>query len=377
MKYVHEFISGDDATSRADQDLENIEFDGCQVDFVSIATDSARSGVEPNTIHFHNLIGADRRTARAAQDGADPGQEFVRTEGLRQIVIGPRIQTGDAVVLLGPRGQHNDGGLGAAAEVAQHLEAIKPGHHDIEKKQVELAFKSSRQASGPVVDRFQPEAALSEKLLHERREFRIVVNQENRKIRHLKITILWQAIPNGRCLTKFLHSAWTGESIVCNFPQVFFVLAEMKLWGALVALYVGAASVAAGPTLDPVPVCEVVSSPKEFEGKPVALVGRYSYRQKARWLDEEGCGEKAHGIIWLTIDPQKAPKPAEQIAIDQPVLEKKLAVIKEHTSLGKFRFGSADYDRWAVVFGRLETREDHELELFYRGDGAVFFLVDK
>jgi hypothetical protein len=152
----------------------------------------------------------------------------------------------------------------------------------------------------------------------------------------------------------------------------------MKLWGTLVALYVSAAGVAAGPTLDPVPVCDVVSSPKEFEGKPVALVGRYSYRQKARWLDEEACGEKgAHGIVWLTIDPKNAPKLADQIAIDEPALEKKLTVIREHTSLGKFRFGSADYDRWAVVFGRLEARDDHELQLIYRGDGAVFFFVDK
>jgi hypothetical protein len=65
------------------------------------------------------------------------------------------------------------------------------------------------------------------------------------------------------------------------------------------------------------------------------------------------------------------------VSIDEAALEGKLRAMKRRTSLGKFKFGSADYDRWAVVFGRLETGNEEKPQLIYRGDGAIFFFVDK
>jgi hypothetical protein len=150
----------------------------------------------------------------------------------------------------------------------------------------------------------------------------------------------------------------------------------MKLWGSVVALLVCIAVTAAETALDPMPVCEAIAP--EFQGKVVALVGRYSFRKTGRWLDQEGCGETdRRAVVWLTADAKSAPMPPEPVAINEDSLERKLAMIKRHTSLGKFRFGSPDYDRWAVVFGRLETGADQKLQLVYRGDGAIFFFVDK
>jgi hypothetical protein len=139
---------------------------------------------------------------------------------------------------------------------------------------------------------------------------------------------------------------------------------------------------AAEPALEPVPVCQVVTKWKDYDGKPIAVMGRYSFResgpQKGRWLDQEACeGTSSHALIRLALDQQAAPKPPDSIAIDEPGLDKKMAEIRLHTALGKFRFGSADYDRWAVVLGRLEKRSDDDFELTYRGDGAVFFLGDR
>jgi hypothetical protein len=139
---------------------------------------------------------------------------------------------------------------------------------------------------------------------------------------------------------------------------------------------------AAEPALDPVPVCEAISSWKDDNGKVIAVLGRYSFREtgphKGRWLDQEGCQEKGvRSLIQLAVDAQTAPKPPDQVSIDEPALEKKMAEIRRHTSLGKFRFGSADYDRWAVVIGRMERRGEEDFQLTYRGDGAVFFLADR
>jgi hypothetical protein len=157
----------------------------------------------------------------------------------------------------------------------------------------------------------------------------------------------------------------------------------MMLWGRTFSLFVCLlALTAADPPLDPVPVCQAALNWKDYDGQPVAVLGRYSFReagpQKGRWLDQQACdGQTAREVIRLSLDPQAAPKPADQVAIDERALEARLASIKEHTALGKFRFGSADYDRWAVVFGKLQRAGEHDLQLVYRGDGAVFFLADK
>jgi hypothetical protein len=167
----------------------------------------------------------------------------------------------------------------------------------------------------------------------------------------------------------------------------------MTLWGRTSFLFVClAAATAAEPALEPVSVCQATSNWKEYEGKPLALIGRYSFReagpQKGRWLDQEACdGKSGRGTIRLLLDPENAPKPPEQIAIDETALEKRMTEIREHTTLGKFRFGSPDYDRWAVVIGRMDQVEgeslplnsspltSHSFRLTYRGDGAVLFLA--
>jgi hypothetical protein len=138
--------------------------------------------------------------------------------------------------------------------------------------------------------------------------------------------------------------------------------------------------VAAEPAFDPVPVCQATATWKEFDGRPIAVLGRYSFREagprKGRWLDQESCGENnTHELLRLALDPETAPKPPDRFAIDEPALERKMAQIRQHTSLGKFRFGSADYDRWAIVVGRIEHHGD-DFQLTYRGDGAVLFLAD-
>jgi hypothetical protein len=135
--------------------------------------------------------------------------------------------------------------------------------------------------------------------------------------------------------------------------------------------------VAAEPSLIPRTVCEAVANFAGQQGKPIALLGRYSFRTTGRWLDQEGCGEgRNRVVVSLTADPTNGPKPPETVSIDEAALENKLTAMKHATSLGKFKFGSPDYDRWAVIFGRLEG-DAEKPHLIYRGDGALFILVDK
>jgi hypothetical protein len=120
-----------------------------------------------------------------------------------------------------------------------------------------------------------------------------------------------------------------------------------------------------------------------YEGKSVAAVGRYSYRQDGRWLGEQACADPAPAppILWLTEDGADGPKPPADFELDGIALGHKLADIRKHTTLGKFRFGSADYDRWAVVYGRVESRKGEAAKkapagLVFRGDGVIVFLAE-
>jgi len=102
-----------------------------------------------------------------------------------------------------------------------------------------------------------------------------------------------------------------------------------------------------------------------FDGKVVAVVGRFSFRQSGRWIGEQKCDRKLvigdqdwPNALWVSYDPASAPKPPAVLAVDAALLAQKLREAKLGTSLTKFRFGSSDYDSWAVIYGRIETRKD-------------------
>jgi len=158
---------------------------------------------------------------------------------------------------------------------------------------------------------------------------------------------------------------------------------------------------AAEPPLQPVTVCEVMKDLAAYDGKVVAVVGRFSYRQAGRWLGEQRCGHKLvigdqewPNAFWVVYDPAAAPKPPAVLAVDDAQLAQKLHEVKLGTSLTNFRFGSTDYDSWALVYGRVETRknlveataagtrkngfgygESSPAQLVCHGDAEVVFLT--
>jgi hypothetical protein len=160
-----------------------------------------------------------------------------------------------------------------------------------------------------------------------------------------------------------------------------------------------AAYASAADPVAPVTVCEVLSNLSAMEGKEVAVLGRYSFRKDGRWMAEQSC-DAAGGsvpILWLSEDTAAGPKPPGNYELDAALLNRKFAEILKRTSLGKFRFGTPDYDRWAVVYGRIVVRKPDAArkpdavrkpdaarkpdapqaaaDLVFRGSGVVVFLT--
>ena len=156
---------------------------------------------------------------------------------------------------------------------------------------------------------------------------------------------------------------------------------------ACVALLPAASSPAADAAMQPVRVCEVLETPDAYDGKALALLGRFSFREDGRFIGEESCGKElktGSAILRLSEDSKSAPRPDGALQIDAAALDRKLAAVRERTALRKYPFGSPQYDRWAVVYGRFEAGKQNEgaarpapHTLLYRGDGVILFIHDR
>ena len=67
------------------------------------------------------------------------------------------------------------------------------------------------------------------------------------------------------------------------------------------AWLLGACALAADSPLAPVTVCEILKDLPIHEGKEVAVLGRYSFRQSGRWIAEQACdpASPAQPLLWL------------------------------------------------------------------------------
>lgn len=152
---------------------------------------------------------------------------------------------------------------------------------------------------------------------------------------------------------------------------------RLLFWVLLLAI----AAPSADTPVIPHGVCEILHDINAFGTAPVAALGRYSFRQEeGRWLGEQSCdGLSGPPVLWLDEDTKDGPKPPSNFELDGIALNQKFTDLRKRTSLGKFRFGSSDYDRWAVVYGRVEARKGDATrkapaDLVFRGDGVVIFL---
>jgi hypothetical protein len=144
----------------------------------------------------------------------------------------------------------------------------------------------------------------------------------------------------------------------------------------------------------PITVCEVLRDLPAQTGKTVAVLGRYSFRENGSWVSEDTCLPAADAApqaagstppppppreLWM-VEDHTAPRLPDDYELDGPALHRKLSEMQRHTALAKFRFGTPDYDRWAVIWGRVAPHKGDEAHkaaanLVYRGSGVIFFLT--
>lgn len=136
----------------------------------------------------------------------------------------------------------------------------------------------------------------------------------------------------------------------------------------------------AGDSPEPVRVCAVLEDMAAYDGKVVAIVGRFSFRPNGRSLSEDKCGVGSATALPIVFEKKIAPPTPEHLELDGAAVRQLLKSVQQHTALAKFKFGTPDYDRWAVVYGRVESNKSNHpspARIVCAGDSVVMFLVDR
>jgi len=93
-----------------------------------------------------------RGPAEAPQHDADAGEQLFKAEGLREVVVGPDGEAGQAVVQALAGGEEDDGGTDALGlQPAADVEAVEVGHHHVEHDEVGPELRHRGQGRPPAV----------------------------------------------------------------------------------------------------------------------------------------------------------------------------------------------------------------------------------
>jgi hypothetical protein len=85
----------------------------------------------------------------------------------------------------------------------------------------------------------------------------------------------------------------------------------------------------------------------------VLIAGRISKRGNRRYIGEDGCDGGGRELS-IQFDAANGPMPPDSFGVSTAEVKRKFDTIIPHTALREFRFGTGEYERWAMVLGRVE-----------------------
>jgi len=123
------------------------------------------------------------------QDGMDASDEFLRIEGLREVIVGPEFKSEDAVSVLTPCREHDHRDGESLSQSAQHVEAVQRRQHHVQDDEIEYFFSEQVQGCLPILSDHNTERLCREVLRQHQVKLAIVVHEQNRCPCHVPIVI--------------------------------------------------------------------------------------------------------------------------------------------------------------------------------------------
>ena len=116
----------------------------------------------------------------AAQQRAQPGLQLAQGERLDQVVVGARVEPGDAVVDRVARREHEDGGAVAGrAQPAAHLEPVDARHRHVEHDRVDVVADEVVERRAAVLGHVHVVAVERQRALQRLAHGRLVVDHQH------------------------------------------------------------------------------------------------------------------------------------------------------------------------------------------------------
>ena len=119
---------------------------------------------------------------RPAQHDPDSRQKLARLEGFRNVVLRAHLQANHAVHRIAARGQHDHRDRrrrGQGPDLAEEIQAVRVGKHQVEDDEVRVAAPERRQSRRAVRRMLNLELVLPEIVRDHPRQADIVLNQQN------------------------------------------------------------------------------------------------------------------------------------------------------------------------------------------------------
>jgi hypothetical protein len=135
-----------------EQDQQPV-LDGCQADLPFAERDLPPREVDAQVADVDEGRGG-RRRGGAAERGADPGEQLADPEGLREVVVGARIEGLDLVRFPASGRDDDDGNRRPAADLAGEVDAVAVGEPEVEEDDLRALRRDrgERLLRGPCLD---------------------------------------------------------------------------------------------------------------------------------------------------------------------------------------------------------------------------------
>ena len=148
VERVEELGAGEDPAGPGGHRRQQPEFGRGEVD-----DRAGHLGPHPGHVE-DDVAGVDRlgrlgRAVRAAEDGADAGDELARAERLGQVVVGAELEAEQLVELVVAGREHDDRDGRVAAQLAGDVEAVEAGQAEVEDDEVGASLADGRERAGP------------------------------------------------------------------------------------------------------------------------------------------------------------------------------------------------------------------------------------
>ena len=126
------FIARDHSPGHSHEDIENVKLERCHLDWSPSHENFPAVWLQLDIANLDRRIYRNWPLSSSPQHGSDSGEQFMRSQRLRNIVVGACVQTSYAIAFVVACRQHDYGHRAPLSQPLQNMKSIQDREHDVE-----------------------------------------------------------------------------------------------------------------------------------------------------------------------------------------------------------------------------------------------------